>query len=121
MHWLPSYPLQDCRCGASEATRAHYTNCPLLQHHLQKLFDAFGPLPNLVPPLKPIDHVLKRLPHSEVGLTLGKWESTWPALLHVLQEIDKLSHSADTYNHIEESPSEEALQEITTFVSPPNI
>ena len=118
MHWLPSYPLKDCRCGAPAGTRAHYTNCPLLKHHLQKLLDAFGPLPNLVSPLQPIDHILNRLPHSEVGLTLGKWQSTWPALLHVLREINKLHHPADIYNHVEELAPEEALWEVTIFVPP---
>ena len=35
--------------------------------------------------------------------------------------INKPSHPADTYNHAEEAAPEEALQEVTTFVPPPNI
>ncbi|KAG2228321.1 hypothetical protein INT45_011113 [Circinella minor] len=71
MHWFPSYPLQDCRCGATAATREHYTTRALLQQLLKNLLEAFGPIPNLVSPQQPIDHILNRLPRSEVGLTLG--------------------------------------------------
>ncbi|KAG2227209.1 hypothetical protein INT45_008453 [Circinella minor] len=121
MHWLPSYSLQDCRCGATAATREHYTTCSLLQHLLKNLLGAFGPIPNLVSPQQPNDHILNRLPRSEVGLTLGKWRSTWPALLYVLGEIDRLSHPADTYNYVEEPALEEALQAATSITSPFNI
>ena len=34
MHWLPSYPLKECRCGYKEARREHFTNCLLLQPFL---------------------------------------------------------------------------------------
>ncbi|KAG2223660.1 hypothetical protein INT45_007238 [Circinella minor] len=121
MQWLPLYPLQDYHYGAPAATREHYTICSLLQQHLQKLLDAFGSLPNIVSPQQPIDHIQNRLPRSEVGLTLGKWESTSPALLHVLREIDRLSHTADTYIYVEQPAPEKALQAATTIISPPNI
>ncbi|KAI7849681.1 hypothetical protein BDC45DRAFT_573732 [Circinella umbellata] len=118
MHWLPSYPLQGCCCGARAATREHYTTCSLLQHHLQKLLEAFGPISNLVSSQQPTDHILNKLPRSEVGLTLGKWQSTWPALLHVLWEIDRRSHPADTYNYVEEPALKEALQAAISLWGP---
>ncbi|KAG2217779.1 hypothetical protein INT45_011836 [Circinella minor] len=37
---------------------------------MAKLLEAFGPISNLVSPQQPIDHILNRLPRSEVGLTL---------------------------------------------------
>ena len=36
-------------------------------------------------------------------------------------EIMGYYHPADTCNHVEEPAPEEALQEVTTFVFPPNI
>ncbi|KAI9489198.1 hypothetical protein BDB00DRAFT_876648 [Zychaea mexicana] len=39
-----------------------------------------------------IDVILNNLPRTDVGLTNGKWQSIWPAILRILREIDQLCH-----------------------------
>ena len=72
MHWLPSYPLKDCRCGYKEARREDFANCPLLPPLLQDLLNKFGTI--LEPPfdMQQFDYILNSLPKSEIGLVLGK-------------------------------------------------
>ncbi|KAI9477060.1 hypothetical protein BDB00DRAFT_879546 [Zychaea mexicana] len=36
-----------------------------------------------------------KLPRTDVGLTNGKWQSIWPAILRILREIDQLCHSKE--------------------------
>ncbi|KAG2205201.1 hypothetical protein INT45_007415 [Circinella minor] len=76
MHWLPSYPLKNCRCSFIVANREHYKSCPMLQPLLDDLNNTFGSLPILPPELQPIDFIINHLPHSEIGLSLGKWKKT---------------------------------------------
>ncbi|KAI7853169.1 hypothetical protein BDC45DRAFT_511480 [Circinella umbellata] len=115
MHWLPSYPLKDCRCGHKEARREHFATCPLLQSLLLDLTNKFGAIPELPPNMHQLDHILNLLPQSEVGLVLCKWKTVWPALIRVLREIDFLSHPDDIFDEDEPAP-EEALE----FLVPPS-
>ena len=75
MHWLPSYPLKDCRCGYKEARRKYFANCSLLQPLLQYLLNKFVIIPELPFNMRQIDHVLNSLSKSEVGIVLGKWKT----------------------------------------------
>ena len=109
MHWLPSYPLKDCACGVTKASREHYTSCLLLQPLRQELLEAFGPIPNLHDEAQDIDYIMNRLPRSDAGLLTRKWNRVWPTLLHVLRQIDKLSHKDEEFDEDEPAP-EEALQ-----------
>ncbi|KAG2214771.1 hypothetical protein INT45_011889 [Circinella minor] len=68
MHWLPSYPLKDCRCGHQAAHRTHFTHCLLLEPLMQDLLAKFGTIPLLPHNIQPLDHILNCLPRSEVGL-----------------------------------------------------
>ena len=77
MHWLPSYPLKECRCGYKEARRAHFTKCLLLQPFLQDLLNKFDTIPELPSNMQKIDDIVNRVPQSEVGLVLGKWKTVW--------------------------------------------
>ncbi|KAG2216683.1 hypothetical protein INT45_007684 [Circinella minor] len=70
MHWLPSYPLKDCRYGHQAAHRTHFTHCLLLEPLMQDLLDKFGTIPLLPRNIQPLDHILKSLPYSEVGLAM---------------------------------------------------
>ena len=117
MHWLPSYPLKNCRCGFIAANREHYKSCPMLQPLLDDLNNIFGSLPILPPELQPIDFIINRLPCSEIGLSLGKWKKTWPALINVLREIDRLSHPDDDFNEDEPNP-EDAI--VSSPLPPPH-
>ncbi|KAG2219638.1 hypothetical protein INT45_012339 [Circinella minor] len=81
MHWLPSYPLKNCRCGFIAAKREHYKSCPMLQPLLDDLNNTFGSLPILPPELQPIDFIINRLPCSEIGLSFGKWKKKHRQLL----------------------------------------
>ncbi|KAI8144180.1 hypothetical protein BJV82DRAFT_668011 [Fennellomyces sp. T-0311] len=109
MHWRPSYPLKDCECGAVAANREHYTNCLLLRPLYQELLGILGSIPDQLDETHSPDHILNSLPRSDTGLTPGKWKKAWPALLHVLRKIDKLSHLDEEYDEEEPAP-EEALQ-----------
>ncbi|KAI8138146.1 hypothetical protein BJV82DRAFT_674077 [Fennellomyces sp. T-0311] len=106
MHWLPSYPFKDCECGAVAANREHYTNCLLLRPLYQELLEIFGSIPDQRDETQALDHILNSLPRSDTGLTRGKWKKTWPALLHVLRKIDKLSHPDEEYDEDELAPEE---------------
>ncbi|KAG2217188.1 hypothetical protein INT45_005397 [Circinella minor] len=110
MHWLPSYPLKNCHCGVIAANLEHYSSCSLLLILLEDLKDT----PSLRHEQQPIDYILHRLPRSEVGLTLGKWQTAWPALIHVLQKIDYLSHLNDDFN-----TDEPATEDTTDILNPP--
>ena len=47
MHCLPSYPLNDCRCGYQAAHRTHFSTYLLLEPLMQDLLDKFGTIPSL--------------------------------------------------------------------------
>ncbi|KAG2223178.1 hypothetical protein INT45_011524 [Circinella minor] len=106
MHWLPSYPLKNCRCGVIAAKREHYDSCPLLFTLLNDLKNAFGDIPTLPQEQQPLDYILNHLPRSEVGLTLGTWQTVWPALIRVIPEIDYLSHPNDDFDMDEPAPED---------------
>ncbi|KAI7856098.1 hypothetical protein BDC45DRAFT_533981 [Circinella umbellata] len=108
MHWLPSYPLKNCRCGLPAAKREHYAICPMLQPLMNELLTVFGTIPSTSTELQPLDFIMNHLPRSEVGLTLGKWPKVWSALIRVLREIDRLSHPDDAFDEAEPDP-EDAL------------
>ncbi|KAG2217776.1 hypothetical protein INT45_011833, partial [Circinella minor] len=101
-----SYPLKNCRCGASAAKREHYDFCPLLFTLLNDLKSAFGDIPALPQEQQPLDYILRPLPRSEFGLTVGKWQTVWPALIRVLREIDYLSHPNDDFDMDEPAPED---------------
>ncbi|KAI7850567.1 hypothetical protein BDC45DRAFT_572804 [Circinella umbellata] len=70
MHWLPLYPLKNCRCGHKEARREHFATCPLLQPLLTDLINKFDTVPELPPNMDQLDHIINLLPKSEAGLIL---------------------------------------------------
>ncbi|KAG2212193.1 hypothetical protein INT45_002772 [Circinella minor] len=113
MHWLPSYPLQDCRCGHQAAHRTHFTQCLLLEPLMQDLLDKFGTIPLLPHNIQSLDHILDSLPRSEVGLAMGNWSQIWLALIQVLRKIDFLSHPDDIFDEDEPAP-EDAMDSIPT-------
>ncbi|KAG2223908.1 hypothetical protein INT45_009360 [Circinella minor] len=116
MHWLPSYPLKNCRCGVITANREHYGSCPLLLTLLEALKGAFGDIRSLRHEQQPRDYILNYLPRSEVGLTFGKRQTVWPALIRVLREIDYLSHPNDDYDTDEPAP-----ENVMNVSNPPTI
>ena len=117
MHWLPSYPLKNCRCGAIAAAREHYNGCPLLTILYDELKNNYGTIPMLPQDVQPRDFIVNHLPRSEVGLSLGNWKNTWPALIHVLREIDKLSHPDEVFE--DDEPNPEDAMDVTPHTSPP--
>ncbi|KAG2226614.1 hypothetical protein INT45_005100 [Circinella minor] len=66
----------------------------------------FGDIPTLPQEQQPLDYILNHLPRSEVGLTLGTWQTVWPALIRVLREIDYLSHPNDDFDMDEPAPED---------------
>ena len=110
MYWLPLYPLKDCGCGKANANREHYQICPLLQPLLNQLFEEFGTILVLPDEIHPVDYIMNRLPRSEFGLSLSKWKQAWPTLIHVLCEIDRLSHPDEQFDDDEPNP-EDALNQ----------
>ncbi|KAI9264239.1 hypothetical protein BDA99DRAFT_559522 [Phascolomyces articulosus] len=64
--------------------------------------------------MQAINHILNKLPRSEVGLTFDHWEKTWPALIHVIREIDRLSHPDEIFDDDEPDPEEELHQTCPT-------
>ena len=113
MHWLPSYPLKDCRCGHKTAHRTHFSTCSLLEPLMQELLDKFGTIPLLPYNIQPLDHILNSLPRSEMGLAMGNRPKIWPALIQVFRKIDSLSHPDDLFDDDEPAP-EEAMDFIPT-------
>ncbi|KAG2219823.1 hypothetical protein INT45_006266 [Circinella minor] len=116
MHWLPSYPLKNCRCGLPAAKREHYSICPILQPLLNKLLTVFGTIPSTSDELQPLDFIMNHLPRSEVGVTLERWPEVWSALIRVLREIDRLSHPDVAFDEAGPDP-EDALD----IAPPPHI
>ena len=87
MHWLPSYPLKDCRCGYKEAKREHFSSCPLLTTLLLDPINKYGTIPPLTYPMQPIDFIINNTPRSELGLSSEKWKLSG---LHLLESYEKL-------------------------------
>ena len=110
MHWLPSYPLKDCGCGKANANQEQYQICTLLRPLLNQLVEKFGIIPVLPDEIHSVDYIMNRLPRSEFGLSLGKWEKTRPTLIHVLRKIDRLSHPDKQFDEDEPNP-EDALNQ----------
>ena len=115
MHWLPSYPLKNCRCGVITVNREHYDSCPLLVTVLEDLKGTFGDIPLLRHEQQPLDYILNHLPRSEVGLTFGKWQTVRPALIRVLREIDYLRRLNNDFDTDEPAPEDA----VNVFNSPP--
>ena len=113
MHWLPSYPLKDCRCGHKAAHRTRFSTCLLLEPLMQELLDEFDTIPLLPYNIQPLDHILNSLPRSEVGVAIGNWPKIWPALIQVFRKIDFLSHTDDLFDDDGPAP-EEAMDIIST-------
>ena len=118
MHWLPSYPLKDCRCGYKEAKWEHYSTCPLLTNLLLDLTNKYGTIPPLTYPMQPLDFIINNTPKSELGLSSEKWKAVWPALIRVLREIDILSHPDEIFD--EDEPAPEAVLELS-IITPTHI
>ncbi|KAI9466508.1 hypothetical protein BDB00DRAFT_777773 [Zychaea mexicana] len=114
MHWLPSYPLKDCRCGKVGANRRHYTNdCPLLAPMVEQLRNSFpGPVQD---DQHLLDAVFNSLPNKATALKNGHWRSTWPVLLLTLRDIDICSHPDATFD-----PEPHPRQVLDGFFSPPS-
>ncbi|CDH61106.1 hypothetical protein RO3G_05925 [Lichtheimia corymbifera JMRC:FSU:9682] len=95
LHYLPSFPLSDCRCGHKEAHRDHFMSCditgPLIS---QRLKAAYGkPIPD---DIHILDFIMNDLPLRARALKRGHWRETWPLLLYALRDIDVASHPDDT-------------------------
>lgn len=100
LHWLPSFPVHACRCGAQAVKRVHYLSCPLTQPIVNSLIMM---LPETFPIDEvcnedgmPLTHILDRvLNHLPTNLedTIGThWEYTWPLALEWLNTIDFANH-----------------------------
>lgn len=103
MHWLPSFPLKDCRCGSRAANRDHFLTCSLIQEYVSDLETAFGI--QSTEDTHIVDTILNALPRRYQALTQGRWRATWLALLKYLRRVDYLSHpNSDEYGD-EEHPA----------------
>ncbi|CDS14377.1 hypothetical protein LRAMOSA06546 [Lichtheimia ramosa] len=113
MHWLPSFPPKDCRCGSPAAKRKHYLTCPLVTEYLQDLTLAFANTQQVSSSSDThiVDTVLNALPRHYKALKRSKWLLTWPALLKYLRRVDYLSHP-DSDDYGAEDPPDMALEEI---------
>lgn len=99
-HWLPSYPLGNCRCGHQAAHRDHYDldGCPRIEPMIQYLHESLG---QQLLATKPddthlLDFIMNVLPRS-TGDLKGHWRRTWPALLNTLRNIDVLTHPEEDF------------------------
>ncbi|KAI7859310.1 hypothetical protein BDC45DRAFT_564776 [Circinella umbellata] len=70
---------------------------------------------------QPLDYILNHLPRSEFGLTVGKWQTVWPALIRVLREIDYLSHPNDDFDMDEPAPEDAMDIPISSPTQPPHL
>lgn len=114
MHWLPSFPPKDCRCGSPAAKRSHYLTCTLIQDELHTINMAFSNSSQAPSPSSDthiIDTILNSLPKHHSSLKSGKWSLTWPALIKYLRKVDYLSHP-DSDDYGDEDAPELALEEL---------
>ena len=79
---------------------------PLLQPLLDQFFEEFVTITVLEHTIHPIDYIMNRSPRFEIGLSLDKWKQAWQTRIHVLGEIDRLSHPGEQFDEDEPNPGD---------------
>ncbi|ORY89198.1 hypothetical protein BCR43DRAFT_539616 [Syncephalastrum racemosum] len=104
--WLPPKPYMACACGAPEANRNHlFSACPLILPEVHNFTALLDPPPPAS--VNPLDFTLNQLPKT-IPLSLGRWQTLWPALLSLLRRIDQVTSDGDFES---EPPAGELLLE----------
>ncbi|ORY94264.1 hypothetical protein BCR43DRAFT_552204 [Syncephalastrum racemosum] len=104
--WLPPKPYVACACGAPEANRNHlFSACPLILPEVHNFTALLDPPPPAS--VNPLDFTLNQLPKT-IPLSLGRWQTLWPALLSLLRRIDQVTSDGDFES---EPPAGELLLE----------
>jgi hypothetical protein len=105
LHWLPSFPAHNCRCGAPTVKRDHYVTCPIVKDTVVSLSINLPDSLILVeeqdlatPSIHLLDRLLNALSSSPSMVLETHWELTWPLILKWISLIDYANHPAGTFD-----------------------